>query len=158
MIGLWFEAITHAFSPLNLAVILGGTIIGIIFGALPGLGPTVSVALMITVSFKLPAETALILLGAVYGGAIYGGSISAILINAPGTPGSAATSFDGYPMSQQGKGGVAHPCGVRPGHNRNRLHRRMVRRLPRPAGLGCLDTSYYATLAVRVKGEFDEIG
>ena len=107
MIGLWFEAIGHAFSPLNLAVIIGGTVIGIIFGALPGLGPTVSVALMITVSFKLPAETALILLGAVYGGAIYGGSISAILINAPGTPGSAATSFDGYPMSQQGKGGVA---------------------------------------------------
>ncbi len=101
------EAIRLAFSFLNLFTILWGTVLGIVIGALPGLGPTIAVSLMVTVSFKMPPDTALILLGAVYCGAIYGGSISAILINAPGTPGSAATTFDGYPMSQQGKAGVA---------------------------------------------------
>ena len=105
------EALLQAFgtvlSPLNLFTIFWGTLLGIFIGALPGLGPTIAVTLMITVSFKMPAATALILLGAVYSGSIYGGSISAILINAPGTPGSAATTFDGYPMSQQGKAGIA---------------------------------------------------
>ena len=107
MFGALLEAIQLAFSGLNLITIFWGTVLGIIIGALPGLGPTIAVSLMITVSFKMPPDTALILLGAVYCGAIYGGSISAILINAPGTPGSAATTFDGYPMSRQGKAGVA---------------------------------------------------
>lgn len=107
MVDVLLEAFAHAFSLLNLVTILWGTVLGIIIGALPGLGPTLAVSLMITVSFKMPADTALILLGAVYSGAIYGGSISAILINAPGTPGSAATTFDGYPMSKQGKAGIA---------------------------------------------------
>jgi putative tricarboxylic transport membrane protein len=107
MFDVLLEAVRLALSPLNLFTILWGTVLGIVVGALPGLGPTIAVSLMITVSFKMPADTALILLGAVYCGAIYGGSISAILINTPGTPGSAATTFDGYPMSRQGKAGVA---------------------------------------------------
>jgi len=107
MFDVLLKAVWMAFSPLNLLTTLWGTVLGIIIGVLPGLGPTLAVTLMITVSFKMPADTALILLGAVYCGAIYGGSISAILINTPGTPGSAATVFDGYPLSQQGKAGVA---------------------------------------------------
>lgn len=107
MLEILLEACKNAFSLLNLFTVLWGSVLGIVVGALPGLGPTIAVSLMITVSFKMAPDTALILLGAVYIGAIYGGSISAILINAPGTPGSAATTFDGYPMSQQGKAGVA---------------------------------------------------
>lgn len=107
MVETLLQALSMAFSLLNAVTILWGTLLGIIIGALPGLGPTLAVSLMITVSLKMPADTALILLGAVYAGSVYGGSISAILINAPGTPGSAATTFDGYPMSRQGKAGVA---------------------------------------------------
>ena len=100
MFELLLEAFGRAFSFLNLFTVIWGSVLGIVIGALPGLGPTIAVSLMITVSFKMAPDTALTLLGAVYIGAIYGGSISAILINAPGTPGSAATTFDGYPMSQ----------------------------------------------------------
>jgi len=107
MINVWLDALVHVLSLINLFTIISGTLVGIVFGALPGLGPTLAVALMISVSFNMSADTALILLGAVYSGAIYGGSISAILLNAPGTPGSAATTFDGYPMSQNGQAGVA---------------------------------------------------
>lgn len=107
MLDMWLEGVGRAFTLLNLGVICGGTLVGIIFGALPGLGPTVAVTLMIPVTFGLRPDSALILLAAVYAGCIYGGSISAILLNAPGEPGSAATTFDGYPMSQKGQAGVA---------------------------------------------------
>jgi len=76
---------------------------GIIVGALPGLGATMAMALILPMTFKWSVDTAIITLIAIYCGATYGGSISAILINTPGTPASGATTFDGFPMAQQGR-------------------------------------------------------
>lgn len=84
-----------------------GVIAGIVIGAIPGLGPTMAIALLIPVTFTMSPIPALILLLGVYQGAIFGGSISAILLNVPGTPSSAATALDGHAMARQGKAGEA---------------------------------------------------
>ncbi|WP_462381329.1 tripartite tricarboxylate transporter permease [Pseudomonas sp. Marseille-QA0892] len=98
-----------ALSPYNLLTALAGTAIGTIVGLLPGLGPINGVALLIPIAFALglPPETALILLAAVYLGCEYGGRISSILLNIPGEASAVITAFDGYPLAQQGKAGVA---------------------------------------------------
>ena len=93
----------------NLFVAALGALIGTIVGMLPGLGPINGVAILMPIAFalKLPPETALILLAAVYMGCEFGGRISAILINVPGDAGAIMTTLDGYPMARQGKAGVA---------------------------------------------------
>jgi len=82
---------------------LSGIALGIIIGSIPGLGPTMAIALMIPVTFAMQPIPAILLLLGIYQGAIFGGSISAILLNVPGTPSSAATALDGYPMAQRGE-------------------------------------------------------
>lgn len=89
-----------------LAITLG-TISGIVIGGMPGLTATMAVALLIPISFSFPPLIGLALMGGVYSGAMYGGSIPAILLSTPGTPAAAATAIEGYPLSQQGKGGMA---------------------------------------------------
>ena len=84
-----------------------GMFFGTIIGMLPGLGPMTAIALMIPITYGFDPATGLILMAGVYYGAVFGGSTSSILINAPGVPGTVATSFDGYPMAQQGKAGKA---------------------------------------------------
>ncbi|CAM0554909.1 hypothetical protein EHLJMEHL_00497 [Vreelandella titanicae] len=84
-----------------------GVTVGIVIGAIPGLGPTLAIALLIPVTFTMSPIPAIILLLGVYQGAIFGGSISAILLNVPGTPSSAATAIDGHAMARQGKAGEA---------------------------------------------------
>src|SRR5690625_784138 len=91
----------------NLLVLVLGTFVGIVLGALPGIGSTVAVAISLPFTFEMTAGQAITLLVGVYAGSVYGGSISAILINTPGTVQSAATSFDGYPMVRKGKAGEA---------------------------------------------------
>ena len=93
----------------NLVVAALGALIGTIVGMLPGLGPINGVAILMPIAFalKLPPETALILLAAVYMGCEFGGRISAILINVPGDAGAIMTTLDGYPMAKKGLGGVA---------------------------------------------------
>ncbi|SBS36071.1 Tripartite tricarboxylate transporter TctA family protein [Marinomonas spartinae] len=86
---------------------VAGIVIGIIIGAIPGLGPTMAIALLIPVTFSMALIPAITLLLGVYQGAIFGGSISAILLNVPGTPSSAATAIDGYAMARRGEGGRA---------------------------------------------------
>src|ERR671935_2875040 len=78
------------------------TLLGIIIGALPGLTATMGVALMTTLTFTMPHEQAILVLVCIYVGAIYGGSRSAILLNIPGTPASACSTLDGYPLARQG--------------------------------------------------------
>ena len=95
------------FQPLNLLIILLGTIIGIIIGALPGLSGTMGVAVLIPLTYGMDHVTGLVMLAAVYCGSTYGGSISAILVNTPGTPNAAATGFDGHPMALKGHAGEA---------------------------------------------------
>jgi len=93
--------------PAVLFSITAGTIVGIIVGAMPGLTATMAVALLIPVTFGMPPLVGLALMGGVYSGGMYGGAISSILLSTPGTPAAAATAFDGYPMTKQGKGGTA---------------------------------------------------
>lgn len=83
------------------------TLLGILVGSLPGLTATMGVALLTTLTYTLERDTAILVLVCMYVGAIYGGSRSAILLNIPGTPASAATSLDGYPLAQQGRAGSA---------------------------------------------------
>ena len=100
--------ITTAFSFVNLLMVIGGCIIGTFIGMLPGLGPMSIIAIMIPVAISIgDASAAIILLAGVYYGAVFGGSTSSILINAPGVASTVATSFDGYPMTRQGKAGKA---------------------------------------------------
>ncbi|KQO16240.1 tripartite tricarboxylate transporter TctA [Acidovorax sp. Leaf76] len=98
-----------ALSPTNLFVAALGSLIGTVVGLLPGLGPINGVAILMPLAFamKLPPETSLILLAAVYIGCEYGGRISSILLNVPGDAGAIMTALDGYPMARQGRGGVA---------------------------------------------------
>jgi putative tricarboxylic transport membrane protein len=93
--------------PKTIFDVLWSTQLGIIVGMLPGLTATMGVALMTTLTFKMNAENAVLILVCMYVGAIYGGSRSAILLNIPGTPANAATAVDGYPLAKQGRAGRA---------------------------------------------------
>lgn len=92
----------QALTPAHLLITLGGTIVGIIIGALPGFTATMAIAVLIPVTYTWDAAAALIFLGAIYCGSMFGGSISAILINTPGTAAAAATAMDGYAMTKKG--------------------------------------------------------
>ncbi|TRD19788.1 tripartite tricarboxylate transporter permease [Palleronia caenipelagi] len=102
-----FDYVLAALSPINLLFALFGVAAGTIIGSIPGLTATMAVAVLVPITFGLPPESALILLGAIYTGAIYGGAYAAILLNTPGTPSAIATTFDGYPMAQRGDGDLA---------------------------------------------------
>jgi putative tricarboxylic transport membrane protein len=91
----------------NLFFIAAATAGGLAIGALPGLTATMGVALLVPFTFTMGPIAGLAVLGAIYMAAIYGGCFSAILINTPGTPGSIATAFDGYPMARKGEGAKA---------------------------------------------------
>jgi putative tricarboxylic transport membrane protein len=97
------EAAGHVLSGQTPLWILVGLVVGIFFGALPGIGATLGMAIVLPLTIPLEGTDAIILLISIYSGAMYGGSISAILINVPGTAGAAATTFDGYPMSKRGQ-------------------------------------------------------
>lgn len=99
--------LTTALTPYNLFLLLGGTVLGIIFGALPGVSSTMGVAVLIPLTYGMSPASGLILLAGIYCGSTYGGSISACLLNTPGTPASAATTLDGFPMTRNGRGGEA---------------------------------------------------
>ena len=93
--------------PLSLGLILLSSLVGVLVGALPGLTATMGVALMTTLTIKMPSSQALLVLICTYVGAIYGGSRSAILLNIPGTPASAAACLDGHALARQGNAGRA---------------------------------------------------
>jgi len=96
----------------NLALMFVGIILGVIIGVLPGLGGANGVAILLPLTFSMaqsPGGTtsAIILLSCIYWGALFGGAITSILFNIPGEPWSVATTFDGYPLAQQGRAGAA---------------------------------------------------
>ena len=84
-----------------------GSIVGLIFGAIPGLSGVTALVVLIPMTYGMDPVMAMLLLGGAYGASTYGGAIPAILINTPGEPPNAATILDGFPMSQQGKAGMA---------------------------------------------------
>jgi len=96
-----------AFSPANLAYCFVGVTLGTLVGVLPGVGPLVTIAMLLPITFNLPAVSALIMLAGIYYGAQYGGSTTSILVNLPGETASAVTCIDGYQMARQGRAGPA---------------------------------------------------
>lgn len=98
-----------ALSLQNLTFALLGALIGTAIGVLPGIGPLNAIALLLPfcLALKLPPESALILLAAVYYGSGYGGRITAILLNMPGEPSAVLTTLDGHPLARQGRGAAA---------------------------------------------------
>ncbi len=93
--------------PVNIALIFGGVVIGVIVGALPGLSSPMAVALLLPFTITLDPVPAICMMAALYCAGTFGGSITAILINAPGAPPAAATAIDGYPMAKRGEAGRA---------------------------------------------------
>jgi putative tricarboxylic transport membrane protein len=94
-------------TPESLFYVAASSLAGLVIGALPGLTATMGLTLMTTMTIKLPPSQALLILICTYVGAIYGGSRSAILLNIPGTPASAAACLDGYALARQGRAGRA---------------------------------------------------
>jgi putative tricarboxylic transport membrane protein len=96
-----------ALQPYNLLLAMVGITLGTIIGVLPGLGGANGVAILLPLTFSMPPTSAIILLTSLYWGALFGGAITSILFNIPGEPWSVATTFDGFPMAKQGRGGEA---------------------------------------------------
>ncbi|MCB1395034.1 MAG: tripartite tricarboxylate transporter permease [Rhodobacteraceae bacterium] len=86
-----------------IAALLIGSVGGVIIGAIPGVGPAVAIAILLPATFGMEPIVGLTLLLGIYGSALFGGSIPSILINTPGTPVNALTTYDGYPMTKAGE-------------------------------------------------------
>ena len=97
------QALTHQ----NLFFAVVGITLGTVIGVLPGLGGANGVAILLPLTMRMPPTSAIILLTSIYWGALFGGAITSVLFNIPGEPWSVATTFDGYPLAKQGKGGQA---------------------------------------------------
>jgi putative tricarboxylic transport membrane protein len=107
-IGTYFQMVFNlAADPLHLVILFCSVLLGIIFGAMPGLTSTLGVALLTALTYGMDTPTAMLCLLSIYVGGTYGGSYASILINIPGTAASAATALDGYPLACKGEGGRA---------------------------------------------------
>ncbi len=93
--------------PLTLALLIGGSLLGIVFGAIPGLTATMGMAIFLPLTFAMSDTNGMIFLLGIYVGSCYSGSLSAILVNIPGTPSAIATGFDGHAMAKKGLAGQA---------------------------------------------------
>ncbi|MDP3669913.1 MAG: tripartite tricarboxylate transporter permease [Telluria sp.] len=94
-------------TPMNIGLMFVGIILGVLIGVLPGLGGANGVAILLPLTFTMSPTSAIIMLSCIYWGALFGGAITSILFNIPGEPWSVATTFDGYPMAQNGQAGAA---------------------------------------------------
>jgi putative tricarboxylic transport membrane protein len=105
------NALFHGFSviltPMNMVLMFVGIVLGVLIGVLPGLGGANGVAILLPLTFTMSPTSAIIMLSCIYWGALFGGAITSILFNIPGEPWSVATTFDGYPMAQNGQAGAA---------------------------------------------------
>jgi len=99
----FLSGIDQLFQPAVLLAILIGSTGGVIIGAVPGIGPAIAIAILLPATVFLDDLVALVLLLGVYGSSMYGGAIPAILINTPGTPVNALTTYDGYSMTRRGE-------------------------------------------------------
>ena len=96
-----------ALTPFNLLMATAGVVMGMIIGALPGVGPPSGVALLLPLTFGMEPTSGIIMLAALYAGTMYGGTITSVLINTPGEASSVVTCLDGYQMALQGRAGPA---------------------------------------------------
>ena len=96
-----------ALAPENIGACLLGAVLGLVVGAMPGIGSLAGCALLLPLTYKFNPTTAIIMLGALYYSNMYGGSFSAILLNIPGDSPAITTALDGYPMAKKGRPGQA---------------------------------------------------
>ena len=105
------EGILHGFSvalrPDVLVYCVLGVVMGTFIGVLPGIGAMAAISLLLPLTYYISPEAALVMLGGVYYGAQYGGAVASILLRLPGTPQSAATALEGFPMAQRGEADLA---------------------------------------------------
>ena len=106
-----FGLLVHGFAVLltwkTLLLMMVGLVLGIFVGVLPGLGGPNGVAILLPLTFTMDPTSAIVMLSCIYWGALFGGAITSILFNIPGEAWSVATTFDGYPMAQQGRAAEA---------------------------------------------------
>src|SRR5690606_17323375 len=107
VVSLLATGLQVALNPVNLLYCLIGVSLGTAIGVLPGVGPVITIARLLPLSFGLPVESSIILLAGIYYGASYGGSTTSILVNLPGEASSAVTCIDGHQMAKQGRAGAA---------------------------------------------------
>jgi putative tricarboxylic transport membrane protein len=109
---LLFQGLVSILTPACLSLMVAGTIIGIIFGAIPGLSSVMAITLFLPVTYVMTPNMGLAILISLYIGSVSGGLISAILLKIPGTPNSVATCFDGHPLMEKGQGAKAVGVGI----------------------------------------------
>lgn len=102
-----FHGFAVALTLHNIGFMFVGVILGVIIGVLPGLGAANGIAILLPLTFSMSPTSAIIMLSCIYWGALFGGAIASILFNIPGEPWSVATTFEGYPLAQQGRAGEA---------------------------------------------------
>ena len=103
ILALLGSGLVEAVQPANFAMIVIGCLLGLLVGAMPGLGSVNGVAILLPITFLVPPTAAIIFLAAIYYGAMYGGAISSITLGIPGASTAVATVFDGRPLAQQGR-------------------------------------------------------
>lgn len=106
------QGLMDVLQPMTIMLVAIGTVVGIIFGSIPGLTATMAIVMFLPVTYSMTASEGISMLMALYIGGISGGLISAILLNIPGTPSSVATCFDGKPLADKGEAGKALGTGV----------------------------------------------
>ena len=103
---LWL-GMSVVLTPTNMLLLMAGAIIGMIVGIVPGFGPSAGLAILLPMTFGMDPVGAVVMLAAIYYAAMYGGTITSILLNTPGESATVASTFDGYPLAQQGRAGPA---------------------------------------------------
>jgi putative tricarboxylic transport membrane protein len=103
LMAAFMESLQAVFTPMILGLMLAGLLLGIVLGAIPGLGAVLGMTIVLPLTIALDGTGAAVLLISIYSGALYGASIASILVNVPGTAAAAATTFDGYSMTEQGR-------------------------------------------------------
>ncbi len=103
----FLHGLSLAAQPDMLIYCVFGVLLGTFVGVLPGIGAMATISLLLPITYYLSPEAALVMLAGVYYCSQYGGAVASILLRLPGTPQSAVTTLDGYPLAQQGRAGVA---------------------------------------------------
>lgn len=103
---LLFDGFANALAPEHLVWIFVGTMLGVMIGALPGLGPTAGMAVLLPVAFSMNPISSIVMLGGIYYGAMYGGTITAVLLNIPGESDAVWTALEGHKLAKRGRAGA----------------------------------------------------
>jgi putative tricarboxylic transport membrane protein len=101
------DGLMVALQPANLLFVFVGVFAGMVIGVLPGLGPVATMSLLLPLTCSMRPESAIIMLAGIYYGSMYGGTITSVLLRLPGEAATVVTTFDGYQMARQGRGGPA---------------------------------------------------